>query len=417
MGFLRDLKEKYFPEKKDLEISWEQADETFRDEKSREIESAGERKQDLVEKTFDLTEDIKEGLEAFDEYDDTKDLQIVEDVAQNFYRTRKRLLEDFDPDEEDIEEHLDDLEDFLEEFNDVTRKEGEVMKYVGEDAPKFSEGIEELVTHREDVEEFIDTDYQRVIQLSMIEEYMADVKRLGKELEDAKESLEGKDTRDIKQDIEDLEDELDEIESTDQWQRKKALEREKEQLIEEKENKRKEIKSYISKIDRGLKKLVYNIENKGLEFEGSVRKLEKLKEREIDDLDDIMPELEKGLEKIEKKELLDDRDMDKFREGKEGLENFSELKNSISELEKEISDVEDDLDEISIEEEKKELKSKKETLETDLKEKKDSVRGLEEKRDEKLRKRQKKLIELEHFMNSLMHSNVTVREIKEERRG
>ena len=107
--------DKITPEKEELSISWEQADKVYRDRKASELENIDKREDKLSKKTEELIETLGDSLEAFDNYDDSKDLQIVEDVAQNLYRTRKRMVQNFKT-SKDIEQQAQDLEDFLEEL-------------------------------------------------------------------------------------------------------------------------------------------------------------------------------------------------------------------------------------------------------------------------------------------------------------
>ena len=409
---LRELLHKYFPKKKGTrKITWRDAETFFKEEKASEIEQARQKEKKYRESTGELVKQLGEGIEAFNDYDDSKDLQIVEDVAQNFYRSRKRMIENFEA-SDDMEKHLEDLQEFLDEFNDVTRKEGEVMKYVKDDSKELSMALEEIIQHREDMEHFVETDYQAVIQLEEVKQFLDEIEKLETELEEAEKGLEGKDTRDISQDIEEIEEKLDEIEETEEWKHKKSLEREKKELTEKKSQKRKEVKSKISEMDRGLTKILYSIENEGLEFEGRKQVLESLENREIDSLDDPGPELEEALEKLEENDILEGKDLEKFRKGVEGLGDFEEMKKELSDLEKEIEDVEKGLEDIDIGEEKEELRERKKTLERDLEEKKDDVRGLEEERNEKDLDLDRKILELQHFLNSVMRGTVKIQELE-----
>lgn len=415
MGFLDGIKERFRTETRDLDISWQNSVQIFKDEKETEIKDARQRTQKMTEETRNIIEKVEQGMEAFDNYDDSEDIQLVEDVAQNFYRSRKRMIENFNP-SEDIEEHLEDLEDFIEEFNDVSRKEGEVMKHVRKDAPQLSDSLDELLDHKENLQNFIDTDYQILVQLEMIKDYKEEIEEIRKELEKAEENLKDKDTRSIKEDIKEMEGKIDEMEESSRWKELKTLEREEEELIEQKERKHKKLKSSISEMDRGLKKLIYNIENEGLEFEGNKERLKKLKDKEIEKITDPQQEVQEALEKIKKKKLVNDRQLEKFKSGTRELENFSDYREEIKELEKELEDIRTEIDSMDIEDEREKIRDKKEQLEKDLKEKKDEVRDLEEKRNKSEDRLQAKMLELEHFMDSLMRANVTVEEIKKSTR-
>jgi chromosome segregation ATPase len=411
---LKDLLGELLPEKqKDLQTSWRNAEEFFAERKASEIESAENRERRLVEETSDILGRLEEGLEAFDDYDDSRDLKIVEDVAQNFYRTRKRMIEEFEA-PEDIEEHLEELEGFLEEFNDVSRKEGEVMKHIRKESPQLSEALEDLMEHKEKIERFVDTDYQVVVRQEMISDYVVDIEKLKQRLEETEKKLKGRDTREIERDIRSIEEKLDEIEKRGEWSEMKSLERELEQLKRSRKEKRRQIKSQISEMDRGLKKLTYNIENEGLEFKGSKKILEKLEERNIDSLDQVRPEIDKALELVEEEDLLEGRDLEKFRGGVEGLRSFRGMMDEIEELEKEIQDVKDRLSEFDLRQEKDELQERKDRLENDLEEKKENVRDLEEERNKAERNLHAKIMELERFMDSVMYHDIEIEEVEED---
>lgn len=414
MGIVEKLKEKLGSQPEDAEISWEEAPEFFEERKKRDIERAEERAEEMKQRTSELVEDIDEGLEAFNDYDDSENLKVVEDVAQNFYRTRKRLIENFDP-SEDVEEHLEDLKEFVGDFNDVSRKEGEVMKYVRKDAPQLSDALDQLVEHRDEMDDFVETRYQNIVQLEKVREYVEEIEQAEEDLEEAEEELEGKDTRSIKQDIQDIEQKIDEVEDTEEWQELKTLEKEREELEKKRERKRKRIKNKASKMERGLKKIVYNVENEDLSFEGDLDVLKKVRDEEIQELSDPSEEIEEAGEIVREKGLLGERQEEKFLDAAEFLEGFEERMQELEDLLKEKEDIEERIEGLEVDEKKDELKERKQKLEDDLREKKDSVRELEEERNSREREKQKKMIELEHFMNSLIRGTVTVEEIDRDR--
>lgn len=410
---LRAFLEKYFPKRKGTrKVSWRDSEEFFMDEKASKLDRVRKKEKEHKQETKSQVEQLGKGIEAFNNYEDSQDLQIVEDVSQNFYRSRKRLIENFKP-SEDMEEHLEDLQDFLDKFNDVSRKEGEVMKHVKDDSRELSNALEEIIQHREDMEAFVETDYQVVLQLETVREFVEKINDLELELQEAKKDLEGKDTRDISKDIEEIKEKLDEIEETEEWKHRKTLEREQKELQKKRKQKKKEIKSKISEMDRGLTKMLYSIENEALEFGGRKEVLEGLKNRETDPVEDPRPELQEALEKVREENILEGKDLEKFRKGVEGLENFVEMKNEVSKLEKELEDVEEDLEDMDISKKKEELKDRKRNLEQDLEEKKDDVRVLEEERNEKDLDFDRKTLELQNFLNSVMRGKVKIEELED----
>ena len=50
-----------------------------------------------MNETQSHVEKLDSDLEELKDYSDAEDLNIVEDVAKNFYRTRKNLVQQFDP--------------------------------------------------------------------------------------------------------------------------------------------------------------------------------------------------------------------------------------------------------------------------------------------------------------------------------
>ncbi|MFB6174912.1 MAG: hypothetical protein ABEJ87_02960 [Candidatus Nanohalobium sp.] len=414
MGIVEKLKDKLGSQAENIEISWRDAPELFSQKKSRDLETAKRREKDFRETTEEIRKEIAEGLEAFNDYEDSKRLKVVKDVAQNFYRSRKRLVEDFDP-SEDTEEHLEDLHNFVEDFNDVSRKEGEVMRYVHKDAPELSNALDRLVKHEEKMEDFVETQYQVVVQLEMVKDYVNEIEEADEDLEEAEKALEGKDTRSIKADLESTEKEIEKVEDTDEWQHMKSLEKEKKELEKKRKRRKAEIREEASKMERGLKKLIYNIENEGLTFEGRLNMLKKLKDEDIEELSDPSDEVREAIKRIRQEDFLGERQEKKFVDAAKYFEEFEQHMDGIEELSGELEDVEERLEEIEIDERKDELKQKKQRLENDLMEKKDTVRDLEEKRNRKQDRKQKKMIELEHFLNSLLRDQVSIEEVNRQR--
>lgn len=413
---LRDLLGGLLPERDEGEIerSWREADDTFRELKEKNLQGSREREEELVSKTDELVDDLKDSLEAFDDYDDSQDLQIVEDVAQNLYRTRNRMCRNFEA-SDSLEGCIDDLEEFLDEFNDVSEKEGEVVKYVRGDSRELRDAMDRIMDHLEKMKDFQDTEYQVLKQLEMIEEKQDEIREMEEELEEVEKDLEAFEERDIREDIDELEQEVRELEETEEWREKQSLEREEDQLRKKISSRKQDIRSALADMDRGLKKLVYSIRNEGLDFEHDADLLESMEEHEISALRGNYEVPEEALEKVEEEDVLEGRDLRKFRDGVEALEDVEEKFSEIEELEEEKEDIEDRLEDIDVEKKREKIKQRKQNLEEDLEQKKDKAREVEEERDELQAQKHGKLVELEYFVNSLVTPEFKIKEIDREK--
>ena len=415
MGLKEKIAEFFSSEEEDVETTVEEAEKVFKSRKSKEIEDARATAEELVSRTDEVMEDLEQSLEELTEYEDAADIQAVEDVAENFYNSRKRLIKNFEASDE-IEQHFEALDDFVEDFNDVSRKEGVVMKRVEQSSGVLSEKISNVVEHRDEMSDFLEKSYRPVNELEQIEEAVEEIRGFGEEkeevesrLEDEKESIE-----ELKQEISDKNDELEEVRSTEAWEHKEDIEEKLNYLKSKKEDVERVLSRNTSNLERGLKKLLYSIENSGTEFEGDENKLEKLKNGSFSSVDEPLPELEEASEIIEEEDLLGDRQLEKFGDAVGEFESFEEDFRELEEYRNEIESKKDEFEALDVIETEEKLSKEVEKLKRELEEEEDEVETLEKKLEALEDDRDEEVLRLEKFMEKTLGVDVSLSFEKDE---
>lgn len=409
MGLKEKITSVFSPEKEEIEIDYTKAPEEFRQRKSSELENARGRKQDLVERSHDLAERIEDSLEEVKDYRDVDDLKAVEDVAESFYTSRKRLLEDLEF-SEDLENHLTDLEEFLQDFNDVSRKEGVVMKRVEKKSGRLSRVLQEAVEHKEEIEEFMDNGYSNVLKLQELEQEVEEIKDSSKKIGELQETLENPGIEKKEEKISELEGKISELRDSDEWQEREHLESKKEKLEEEKSQKISDIKREISKLDRGLKKAIYAVENKDTGFSGDLGKLKSLRDGKFRENTDVADDLEQIFEVIQENSLLGKRQRKKFSSA---VENLSELEKQVQEigvLEEEVEEVSEKLGDTEVREELESLEKDLNLARKDLEERENEIEDVKEELEKLNESRQRKISGLERSLGHELNAEVALKE-------
>jgi DNA repair exonuclease SbcCD ATPase subunit len=406
-GFLGKLKDALSTKEEEIEVDWRNSPERFRKRKEKKLGESRERAEELVEKTERLLERLDDDLEEVKGYEDAADLNVVEDVAENFYRSRKRLVENVEL-SNDIEQHYDDLKDFLDEFNDVSRKEGAVMKRVQKSSGDLSGTLQELIDHREEVEEFLRNGYRPMKRVDHLEDLKEETEELEEEIERLEEQLDRLDTEDIEERIEDVERRISEFEESEEWEEKENLEEQLELLEDKKSKREKEVKRTVSKLDRGLKKLIYRIENQGQEFEGDFVTLKSLFNGNFRKIDSPFPELDEATSILESKDILDDRQQEKFEKAVEQLETFESDLEEIEGFEEDIRKVEEKLEDIDLEEKRRELEKEKSSIQSELEEKEEQIDNLRDTLEQKKTEFEDKKREIEEKLDTYLQADVSL---------
>jgi len=405
--FFSKIKEKFSSEPEEKKIEWSEAVDIYRERKSEEITSTEEEAEELVEKTGELMDRLDSDLEEISGYTDEEDLNVVEDVAENFYTSRKNLVKNFEP-SEGIENHYGDLNEFVEEFNDVSMKEGAVMKRVEKSSGQLSGTLQELMEHRDRIGEFLSEDYDEVKKLGEIQEIAGEIKDIQEKIQELSQKLEETGTEDLEDQIRGIEQEIEDFHESEEWQNKKSLENELELLEEKKSQRKKNLSRKVSSIERGLKKLVYQVENQGKSFEGDLETLKQLLDENFHELEDPMPELRESSKVLEEEEILDERQLEKFRNGVKEFENISSDLEEIEEFSENIEKVENKLKEINLEDKENQLEKRRRSLKERIKEKKSQIADIESRKEDREWELEEKKKNLEKKMDEYLKPDISI---------
>ncbi|MFB6144299.1 MAG: hypothetical protein ABEJ98_03225 [Candidatus Nanohaloarchaea archaeon] len=388
----------------EIKIQRDSAVKLLRERKSSEIYQAREEKEELEERTEKLMHEIDEALEQVKEYEDEKDLKVVEDVAENFYSSRKKMLEDFEQ-PGGFSEHVEAVEDFISEFNDVSRKEGEVMKRVKRRAGKIPEAMNRLEEHAEELREFHENRYTLLEAEDRLENLLQEISELKQELDksDGKtEEIEQK-----KQEKEAKEKEIEKLKQTDRWNEMGELEQQIGMKQEKIDETRKKLSRSVSRMERGLKKLLYRIENSETGFEARKEDLEKLKQHEFRATEELEKSVSKAAEKLSEEDILDEKEGQKFRKAVEDTD-FKNLTRKLDRLREELEDKKQQLEEKKVQEEMEDLEKEKKSIETeleDLRDRKEEIKSLKQKKRRQVRQKTERMQEI---LNETLDADVEI---------
>jgi len=395
---------KLFETQEDIETKPKKAEKLYRKYNSSKIKTAEEKSDNLIERTSDIIEEIETELENMKDYEDRQNIQAVEDIAENFFKSRKKIIEDFNP-SEDIEEHSKDIEQFLSSFEDTSRKEAAVMKRAKEEFKTFFKTIEDLNNHLKNIEEFIDDEYTALKDLKQVKKLLHDLEKTEKRIENVEKEIESNEIEEVQNELEDKKKQIEQIKKGDEWERKEFIESQIEKTQRDRKRIVKNFSKNVSKIERGIKKITYSVENEGTAFNGDLNKLKALKRKEFKSVEDPGPMLEEAAKVIENKDLLDPSQKVKFREAVEKFEDFSSRIEKMERLTEEEKNLEEQLEDVDIVEKLNDVEKEASILERDLKNSKEELERLEDRKKELEKTREDTIEELEDLLNrSTRHS-------------
>lgn len=375
MGFLESAKKFFSDRNENVEIG--ETANFYREEKTRDINRVEKKAERLMQETEEILERLEESLEELKDYEHDKDIQAVEDVADNFYSSRKRMLERFNY-QDNVEPHVEEFSGFVEEFNDVSRKEGEVLKFIESQSGDLPDRIEETVSHKEKLEDFMENEYAVKRNLEEIESKLEKIRDREKEIEELRETDGSSAIEELKQEKEELEQKIEEVEESSEWSEKTSKEQKIDRLEQEKQDIISELSSEVSKIERPVKKLLYSVENENVEFEADEEKLRRLMEREFHEIEGLGRVLTETGEVLEQEDIADSDKREKFQEAREKLSELEERKNEIQENQKTVETLESELSEMDIEEKRDRTRKELRNVENKIEEKK---KEMEERKD------------------------------------
>lgn len=389
MSLLDRLKSILKEDKQDnthLEIQASEALDVVKNRKSQQVSDIHAREEKLIKEADELIDSLREELEAVKEYEDVDGIKAAEDIAEDFYNSRKIALDNFNP-EEDSESYEEDLEDLLKEFNDINRKEKALIERMKGDASDIAQTVKELNDKLEEIKEFnaeerkILDDIQELEESAeKLENVVEKKQNLQKELDELEDEIEDK-----KEDRDSLETQLEDLKEEDKWKEKQQLEGEIEEIENNISRLRNTLTGYSSDLDRGLKKLIYQVENRGVEFNGRLKQLKKIREKEFGKLDSVNKDLEAALKTIEREQILEGRQLEDFQSVVEKQPEFQSKYSNIQNLEADKEEKKKELQNLEIvkrnNQVEKKLENTKENIskkETKIEEKKEALNELAE---------------------------------------
>lgn len=401
------LKNIFREEEKEFSTEWSETPELLRDLKTEEIERAEEQSERLMSKSSEILDELENSLEEVKDYEDRQGIEAVEDVADNFYNSRKKLIKDVELSDKTVQ-HKRNLKEFIEEFENVSRKEEAVMKRVKNEANSLFRAIKDTHEHLEEFNEFLEEDYSSVTSIEDLENKVEEIEQV---LDRKKELVEEKNEVDIeriKDEVSGLESQIQQLKKSEEWRKKEKVENQLESLRDEKNGIESELDRQLSRIERPLKKLVYNIESGDIEFEGSVEQLRRMRDQDFEKLDSI--NLSEASEIAKKKDFIDSNQAEKLEEVSDALGNFADRKDQISELEEKIEEKEAELNNLEVDDERRTLVNKLSSKEEEFREKKIDIENLQEE-IEGLEEKESKLInDLESNANELTRHEIKIKE-------
>ncbi|MFO7794322.1 MAG: hypothetical protein R6V35_05110 [Candidatus Nanohaloarchaea archaeon] len=400
------LKKIFGEEEKEFSTEWREAPELLRDLKSEEIERAEEEVGDLMSKSSELLDELEDSLEEVKDYEDRQGIEAVEDVANNFYNSRRKLIEDLELSDRPIQ-HKKDLKEFIEEFEDVSRKEEAVMKRVKNEANSLFRAIKDIHEHLEEFNEFLEENYSTVTSIEDMESQVEEIEGVLDRKEQLVEEKSDIGIEEIKNEISGLESQIEQLKESEEWKKKEKIEKKLEDLRDEKNSIESELDRQLSRIERPMKKLVYNIESGDVDFEGSVDQLRRMRDQEFEKLGSI--DLSEAYDLSKKADFIEDNQVKKLEEVSNALENFSDRKDKIAELEERIEKKEGELDDLEVDEERRKLVNKLSSKEEELREKKIDRENLQEEISGLKEKESKLIKDLENDANELTRHEIEIK--------
>lgn len=394
-------------EREHINLRLEEVVDVYESHNTESIQDARDRKEGLIQKSDEVVSTLDSSLEEVRQYEDSENLDIVEDVAENFYNTRKNLIQNLELGD-DLQTHSNEFGKFVEDFNDVSMKEGAVMQRIREKSGQLEKSIQNAVEHSETLDKFLEDGFKPVEKLR---EFREEQKRLissKKEINNIQKDLEEDRKTSIQEEIKEKKAEINQIEQSKAMDELNQLRNKLEELEDEKNSRTSEIESSISKTERGIKKSLYAIENKDMEFRGNKSSLEDIKTRNYMENPKSADNLQKLADFIEENSILDGRQLENFKKGSKELENLEEQVDQVRELESQIENIEDEIDGFKLEDNVKSAKRELEDLEKKLGKLNEERANAEQELEEKQSQLKDEIKHLEKSLTVEINKNVSI---------
>lgn len=368
--------------KEPLETEISKAAEKFKQKKETEMDAAEQKAEAIRSDVIQEFEDLEESLKELKEFEDEKDRQVINDVVDNIITDRIEMIEEFSfPD--DPEGLYSELNDFITDFQSLTQKEAAVLEeaYLQKKVSRTIGGLED---QRERLSGFLESEYNSVTNYEELTELLNKRDSLLDEIKELEEEIEQLEVEELTAEVDDIEQKLSDLENSSKWNDYEYLQGEVKQKKSERKQLISDIKTSLSKMERGLKKLIYQSKN-GDASVGKVNVLEKLRDK---DTDYLLEDPEKTVEALEEAreslpdDLLNDKQKKKFLKSIEEVEDLPQKSKRIESLESEAEELEQQIEGHSVIEEKDELESERRSTQKKLREERDQRDALEKKTEE-----------------------------------
>jgi len=359
---------------KPRQVTVRDAADFFEQQRSHEIEAARDEAEKILPGVEDQLDDLTSRLTELKDYKDPDGHTAVEDVAQNFYRTRKRMIDHFDT-TDDLEELHSRLATFIDEFQMMKQKENAVMERIGEPTNSIFQQLKTLRRENQRLRDFLDGDYLPVKRKERLEELLGEIRELEGQIKDREERLGSLAEEDIRDEKAKIEQRLDEHRKKDAWDEKESITQDIEAKREEQDSIQHSIDVAVSKLERGLKKLVYEAENGEISIEGEqLETLKRLQDGEVGDADTVTGALTSARERIREQDILEENEASRFLKASQTLLDLEAKRDRMEDIKSEISSLKDDRDSFSLAEKEQEIRDQ-------IEEKKRELEDIEQERD------------------------------------
>lgn len=365
--------------KEPLETEISEAAERFKKEKEDEIDSTQKKANAIRSDVIEELDSLEESLNELKDFEDEKDRQVINDVVDNIITDRIEMIDEFTS-SEDPEELYSEIDEFINDFQSLTQKEAAVLEeaYLQK---KISRTIGGLENQREQLSEFIETEYKTVTNYEELKQLLNRRESLRNEIESLEEEIEKLEVEHLTAEVEDIEQKLSDLKNSSKWSDYEYIKSEVDQKTSERKNLISDIKTSLNKMERGLKKLIYQSKNGDASVE-EVSVLEKLRDKKIDN---ILANPEKTVEALEEakkslpEDLLNDKQEKKFLESISEVEDLPQKSERIDSLESEAEELEQQIEDHSVIQERDKLESKRRTRQKQLSQERDDRDSLEKK--------------------------------------
>lgn len=399
----------FFHDPEPVDLPPTDASTYFQEQREQELGRARDRASDHVDAVSTVLEDVEEALEQLANYSDDKGRTAVEDIVDNFYQDRKRLLNRFEL-PEDVEQVYEDIDAFIEEFRTMKQKEIAVLQNTVAASDDVFAALRELEDRHKQVEHFLDTTYQTMERYETVQDLVDEITTIREEITALEQERDSINPSTVTEQINAKEAELEAHAEKKAWDEKERIRNQ----IETLRTKQKEIETDIektrSKLERGLKKLVYAAEHDDVSLEpGVVGALRDIRDGSLDAIDDIPAVIDAATDAVQKhSELLDERQRTTFLDAAEIFQQIDGQFETLNRLAEEQQSLREKLTRFTLEDERQTIKREIEKLQDKRRQKAEKRQAIREqiqaKQDVLTAKRQ----EIENLLNAEFTADITV---------